>query len=1083
LGNCAPSAGSFIQNTAGSATSQASANFNIQATDSGTAGTVGGIIRAAAGGQTADLFELQNASGTVLSSFTASGDLKVASSIDTQTNVPLNIGTTNASQINLNQDTHILAGKSLIVEEGSTTALQVLGGIGSTEVLTVDTTGDGRVTIGANGGCTLGADQGTICYNENYNRGGVFSNTTFGLTTTSAKNDYINYTGIQDTSSAIANNIYGYYVDAHTGTNSSAIVTSFFSKVSSGQPGNFLQFQNGGTSVLTADNTGILTVSGLKLWNSGRTFTATLGVGALTQNVTYNLPVPTGASDTICLLTLSNCSPSGASFIQNGTGLQTGANFNIDGIGIAATLKATTGVQTPLIDTASAAALNIGTTNATAINLNQNTTVASGKTLTVNGGTLIKTTSATAFQIQNGSSQSVLTANTSSGKVILGQSSALDGSLVFSTAAGANTVGLALQSSPSSSYTLLLPATPPAGGQCIKTDLDNPNQLVFGSCITPSTPQFVQQVTNSSTASSSLATTIPDTVQGHMLIAIIATSSSTASVSSVTDTAGNTWVKATSGSGSANDSEIWYAANSSPVTQVTVNLSASYAISVNIVEFDGMAATSPLDVASGQANANGKTFSTPSATTTVNQDLIIGSLSYAGGGSVTATTSGWNSLTMVNGTQSMQASFTVRATGAYSFGWSSGASIPTSTTIAAFKPAGSSGADYAEMYGTTDSSIGAGDVIALDTSKPATQMTDSYGQANTKAWIKKATTAEYNGLLGVVSTNPGQTVGNVYLPKDNPRPVALAGRIPVKVNDQNGPILPGDFLVPSSTPGVAMKAIGPGMSIGQAMSGWSGSGQGTVIVFVNNTYYPGSNAITLSGDATGLTGQGSDALQGSPSGSSVSGESDSSSTQNAIGIEQSTATSGTILSGAAVLTTLTVTGNVSVEGNLEVAGTLTAGSLTVNGQAVLGADIVLAAKVNTRQAILKSFVASKAIAAGSVVILDDTPGNEGQITTTTKLGDTRVIGIAVTEAAQAGDTVEVAVGGSVQVRVDNPDITDADGQAQPAPAITPGELLISSDITEGSAIVSASPQAGTMIGKTTSQQADSGMVWVLVTLQ
>ena len=37
-------------------------------------------------------------------------------------------------------------------------------------------------------------------------------------------------------------------------------------------------------------------------------------------------------------------------------------------------------------------------------------------------------------------------------------------------------------------------------------------------------------------------------------------------------------------------------------------------------------------------------------------------------------------------------------------------------------------------------------------------------------------------------------------------PVALAGRIPLKISLENGPVEIGDRIVPSSTPGVGMKA-------------------------------------------------------------------------------------------------------------------------------------------------------------------------------------------------------------------------------------------------------------------------------------
>lgn len=53
---------------------QTAANFNIQATSSTTVGTIGGIIRGASGGQTADLLQLQSSAGVLQSAFHANGD-------------------------------------------------------------------------------------------------------------------------------------------------------------------------------------------------------------------------------------------------------------------------------------------------------------------------------------------------------------------------------------------------------------------------------------------------------------------------------------------------------------------------------------------------------------------------------------------------------------------------------------------------------------------------------------------------------------------------------------------------------------------------------------------------------------------------------------------------------------------------------------------------------------------------------------------------------------------------------------------------------------------------------------------------
>ncbi|MBX7144149.1 MAG: hypothetical protein K1X79_06840 [Oligoflexia bacterium] len=64
-------------------------------------------------------------------------------------------------------------------------------------------------------------------------------------------------------------------------------------------------------------------------------------------------------------------------------------------------------------------------------------------------------------------------------------------------------------------------------------------------------------------------------------------------------------------------------------------------------------------------------------------------------------------------------------------------------------------------------------------------------------------------VLGVVSTEPGVLLGgykgeqlNIY----KKVPVALKGRVPVKVCLENGPIEPGDRITLSSTPGVGMRA-------------------------------------------------------------------------------------------------------------------------------------------------------------------------------------------------------------------------------------------------------------------------------------
>lgn len=61
----------------------------------------------------------------------------------------------------------------------------------------------------------------------------------------------------------------------------------------------------------------------------------------------------------------------------------------------------------------------------------------------------------------------------------------------------------------------------------------------------------------------------------------------------------------------------------------------------------------------------------------------------------------------------------------------------------------------------------------------------------------------------------------------------------MKVSTKNGDILPGDYITTSDIPGVGMKATEAGRVIGKALTGLSGSGEGVIIIFVENTYFDG----------------------------------------------------------------------------------------------------------------------------------------------------------------------------------------------------------------------------------------------------
>ena len=162
-------------------------------------------------------------------------------------------------------------------------------------------------------------------------------------------------------------------------------------------------------------------------------------------------------------------------------------------------------------------------------------------------------------------------------------------------------------------------------------------------------------------------------------------------------------------------------------------------------------------------------------------------------------------------------------------------------------------ADIAENYSVSDPNIGPADIVSLPSSDSAE--------------LTKSTTAYDQHLFGVISTKPGIILGsNDSMSQDpNQRPVALKGRVPVKVSVENGPINIGDTITSSSTPGVGMKATRPGQIIGNALEPFSCSTsndsqsasesasfglvnptstcQGTIIVFINVGYNDPTPAI------------------------------------------------------------------------------------------------------------------------------------------------------------------------------------------------------------------------------------------------
>jgi len=96
-------------------------------------------------------------------------------------------------------------------------------------------------------------------------------------------------------------------------------------------------------------------------------------------------------------------------------------------------------------------------------------------------------------------------------------------------------------------------------------------------------------------------------------------------------------------------------------------------------------------------------------------------------------------------------------------------------------------ADYAEMYKIKED-VAAGDIVSLS---------DDYLKAG------KAVLGDKN-VAGIISAQPAYLIGQEFR-DEMQMPVALAGRVPVNISLEAGEIKKGDWLVPSTRPGYAMK--------------------------------------------------------------------------------------------------------------------------------------------------------------------------------------------------------------------------------------------------------------------------------------
>ena len=115
--------------------------------------------------------------------------------------------------------------------------------------------------------------------------------------------------------------------------------------------------------------------------------------------------------------------------------------------------------------------------------------------------------------------------------------------------------------------------------------------------------------------------------------------------------------------------------------------------------------------------------------------------------------------------------------------------------------------------------------------------------------VRKSNKAYDKNIIGVVSLNPGVLLGTNE--NGTSIPLALTGRVKVKVSNENGPIVPGDAITSSSKPGVGMKATKPGSVVGIALESYDIQADvaGTIFIFINPHWQ--GNDLAVEEDASG----------------------------------------------------------------------------------------------------------------------------------------------------------------------------------------------------------------------------------------
>jgi hypothetical protein len=400
-----------------------------------------------------------------------------------------------------------------------------------------------------------------------------------------------------------------------------------------------------------------------------------------TQGVSGTFTVTATGSPTL-VLTESGALPIGVSFTDNGNGTATLAGKPASGSNASypITIGASNGFGSP--------ASQSFTLSVSAAPPPPDFTIAAtpGSGSVTAGGTATSTISTTA----TGGSQSVALSATGTPP---GASIGFSPQTVTSGGSSSTMSVITSSSTTPGPYTITVTGTGNASGTPT-------HSTTFSLTVNPAsttTPHLVQSGSGTeSAASTSLSGSFPTATTAGDLLVLSASqyTGATNHITSVTDTAGNTWTRIGAGydvSGHNSEGEMWYSPSAGSTTTVTVHTASAATISFEVQEFAGVASASPLDVDTGTSNTS-TAASSGSVTSTVANELVVGFVAgHNNAEAISVTSPGYTSQAeQTSSTGSIATVITgyqvLASPGAQSFAGSFGTAMYWAAGIAVFKP-------------------------------------------------------------------------------------------------------------------------------------------------------------------------------------------------------------------------------------------------------------------------------------------------------------------------------------------------------------------------------------------------------------